>query len=75
MKLSEIASRLGCELDGDGDIEVTGVATLENATERDLSFFTNAKYSNDARKTSGSDKVGLDCPPSGFFRDKTKNRI
>lgn len=74
MKLSEIASRLGCELDGDGDIEVTGVATLENATERDLSFFTNTKYSNDARKTrAAAIIVGLDCPPIGFSVIRHKN--
>lgn len=74
MKLSEIARRLGCELDGDGDIEITGVATLELAAERDLSFFTNAKYSNDARKTrAAAIIVGLDCPPIGFSVIRHKN--
>ena len=31
MKLGELAAQLGCQLEGDGDIDVTRVATLEQA--------------------------------------------
>jgi len=74
MKLSEIASRLGCELDGDGGIEIAGLATLELARERDLSFLTNPKYFKDARRTKASAIiVGLDCPPMGISLVRHKN--
>lgn len=64
MKLSEIATRLSCELDGDGSIEIRGVATLETAAEGDLSFFTNSKYQNAAKQTKASAVlVALDAPP------------
>ena len=63
VKLSEIATRLSCELEGDGSIEIRGVATLEAAVEGDLSFFTNSKYQNAAKQTKASAVlVALDSP-------------
>lgn len=63
VKLSEIAIRLSCELEGDGSIEIRGVATLETAGEGDLSFFTNSKYQNAAKQTRASALlVALDSP-------------
>lgn len=44
MKLSEIAARLGCTLEGDGSIEITGVAGVEEATPGQLTFLSNPKY-------------------------------
>ena len=44
VKLQEIADRLGCRLEGDGAIEITGVATLEDAQPGQLTFFANPKY-------------------------------
>jgi UDP-3-O-[3-hydroxymyristoyl] glucosamine N-acyltransferase len=46
MKLSEIAARLGCELSGDGAIEITGVAGMEHAGPADLTFLANPKYTH-----------------------------
>lgn len=67
MRLSEIAGRFDCELDGDGGIEITGVATLELAGQGDLSFLTNSKYLNDARRTKASAIIAsLDCPRLEF---------
>jgi len=67
MRLSEIAGQFDCELDGDGGIEITGVATLELAGQGDLSFLTNSKYLNDARRTKASAIiVSLDCPQLEF---------
>ena len=64
MKLAEVADRLSCELEGDGSIEIRGVATLEGAGEGDLSFLTNSKYQKEARQTKASAVlVGQDCPP------------
>lgn len=44
MKLKTIAQKLGCELRGDGDVEITGVAGLEEATAGQLTFLSNRKY-------------------------------
>ena len=44
MTLRELADRLGCRLEGDGAIEITGVAGLEDAGPGDLSFFANPTY-------------------------------
>ena len=44
MKLRELAARLDCRLEGDGDIEITGVAGIQDATPSDLTFLANPKY-------------------------------
>jgi UDP-3-O-[3-hydroxymyristoyl] glucosamine N-acyltransferase len=63
MRLDEIASRLSCQLDGDGAIEIDGVATLEEARRGHISFLTNLKYYPEAKKTSASAIIaGFDCP-------------
>lgn len=63
MKLAEIANSLSCDLEGDGSTEITGVATLENAREGDLSFFTNPKYQSAAKRSMASAiLVDRDCP-------------
>src|SRR5262249_21245065 len=46
MKLRELADRLQCRLEGDGDIDITRVATLEAAGPGDLTFLSNPKYAN-----------------------------
>ena len=51
MKLSEIASRLGAELHGDGDAEITGVAGIEHARPDQITFIANPKYASLARTT------------------------
>jgi UDP-3-O-[3-hydroxymyristoyl] glucosamine N-acyltransferase len=54
LKLSEIATRLECRLEGDGEVEITRVAGIEEAGPGDLTFFTNIKYAPLLRKTSAS---------------------
>jgi UDP-3-O-[3-hydroxymyristoyl] glucosamine N-acyltransferase len=44
MKLSEIAEKLSCVLEGDGAIEISGVAGLEEAEAGQLTFLSNPKY-------------------------------
>jgi len=74
VKLSEIARQFGCELEGDGSIEVSGVATLELAGKSDISFLTNAKYFNEAKATNASAIIaGLDCPAIGIPLLRHKN--
>ena len=44
MKLGEIAQRLGCTLEGDAGLEITGVAGIEDAKAGELTFLVNRKY-------------------------------
>jgi UDP-3-O-[3-hydroxymyristoyl] glucosamine N-acyltransferase len=44
MKLREIAERLGCEFEGDAQLEITGVAGIEDAKTGELTFLANRKY-------------------------------
>jgi UDP-3-O-[3-hydroxymyristoyl] glucosamine N-acyltransferase len=51
MKLGELATKLGAELRGDADLEVTGVKGIEDAGPTEVTFVANPKYSALARKT------------------------
>jgi UDP-3-O-[3-hydroxymyristoyl] glucosamine N-acyltransferase len=51
VKLGELATRLGAELRGDAEIEVTGVKGLEEAGPTDVTFVANPRYAGLARKT------------------------
>ena len=44
MRLSDLAERLGCRLEGDGAIEVYRLAALDDAGPGDLTFLSNSKY-------------------------------
>ena len=44
MKLGELASRLGAELRGDADLEVTGVKGIEEAGPTEITFVANPRY-------------------------------
>jgi UDP-3-O-[3-hydroxymyristoyl] glucosamine N-acyltransferase len=67
LTLTELAKRLECRLEGDGDVEITRVASLETAGPGDLSFFTNQKYAPALRATRatavilGEDAGGAPC--------------
>jgi UDP-3-O-[3-hydroxymyristoyl] glucosamine N-acyltransferase len=54
LKLRDIAGRLDCRLDGDGEIEIRRVAGLEEAGPGDLTFFANPKYTGKLRVTRAS---------------------
>ena len=51
MNLSSLAEALGCELKGDGAIEITGVAGMEHATGSELTFLANPKYAHKLKNT------------------------
>jgi len=51
VKLRELATRLGCELKGDGDVEIRGVAGLEQAGPDELSFLANPRYADKLNAT------------------------
>lgn len=43
LTVRELAELIGCPFEGDGDVEITGAAGLENAGPGDLVFLTQAK--------------------------------
>ena len=51
MKLRELAQVLGCELAGNGEIEITGVAGVEHAGPSELTFLANSKYAPKVKQT------------------------
>lgn len=54
VKLRELADRLGCRLDGDGEIEITRVAGIQDAGPGDLTFLANSKYQAALARTRAS---------------------
>ena len=51
MKLQDIAAALGCKLEGDGEIEISGVAGMEHAEPCHLTFLANPKYAHKVKHT------------------------
>ena len=54
MKLGELATRLGAELRGDAEREVTGVKGIEEAGPTEVTFVANPRYAALARKTQAA---------------------
>ncbi|HWB86624.1 MAG TPA: UDP-3-O-(3-hydroxymyristoyl)glucosamine N-acyltransferase [Bryobacteraceae bacterium] len=54
MKLREIARLLGCRLEGDGELEITGVSGMEHAGPGRLTFLANPKYAPKVKHTQAS---------------------
>lgn len=51
MKLGELAERLGAELHGDAQLEVTGVRGIEEAGPSEITFVANPRYAGLAKTT------------------------
>lgn len=51
MKLADLAARLGAELRGDGNTEISGVRGIEEAGPSEITFVVNPKYAALAHKT------------------------
>jgi UDP-3-O-[3-hydroxymyristoyl] glucosamine N-acyltransferase len=64
MKLQDLARRLGGQLENSaGEIEITGVAGIEDASPGEVTFVANPKYAAAARSTKASAViVGSDFP-------------
>jgi len=54
MKLRALAEHLGCELRGDGEIEIHGVRSLEDAGVGDVAFLANVRYAPQLATTKAS---------------------
>ncbi len=55
LSLRELAGHLGCEFRGDPETTVTGVSTLQQAGDSDLSFLANPRY----RKHLAQTRAGI----------------
>lgn len=64
MKLRELAERLGCRLDGDGDLEIQRVAGIQDAGPGDLTFLANSKYEKSLAATRASAVLLRDDAPA-----------
>ncbi len=54
MKLKEIAAQLECKVEGGGELEITGVAGIEDAQPGQLTFLSNRRYRLEVAKTRAS---------------------
>jgi UDP-3-O-[3-hydroxymyristoyl] glucosamine N-acyltransferase len=54
MKLSELAQRLECRLEGDGNAEIHGVAGIELAGPGEVTFLANRRYAPNLKTTRAS---------------------
>src|SRR5262245_317645 len=54
LKLSEIAQKLGCRLEGDGSADIRRVTGIEHAEPGDLTFLANQKYRQQLASTRAS---------------------
>jgi UDP-3-O-[3-hydroxymyristoyl] glucosamine N-acyltransferase len=54
MKLNELARILGCIVEGEGEIEITGVRGMDQADEGHITFLANPKYAPKLKNTRAS---------------------
>jgi len=54
MKLTELARLLDCRLEGDGDVEISGVQGMESAAPAQITFLSNPKYAPKLKTTKAS---------------------
>ena len=71
MKLKDLAERLGCRLEGDGEIEISRVAGIQDAGAGDITFLANPKYEKLLRSTKSSAVIlreGAPAAPCAMLR-------
>ncbi len=66
-RLHELATYLGAELRGEGDHEISGVASLENATQSEISFLARPDYISILDET-GAGAVIVSSKHAGLVR-------
>jgi len=74
ISLGELATSQGCELIGDPDATVSGVASLQNASPESLSFLSNSSYLSQLPATKAAAVIlrpeNADaCPVAAFISD------
>jgi UDP-3-O-[3-hydroxymyristoyl] glucosamine N-acyltransferase len=64
VKLAQLAARLECRLEGDGDLDVTRVAGIHDAGPGDVTFLANSKYEKALATTEASAVIAHDDAPT-----------
>jgi UDP-3-O-[3-hydroxymyristoyl] glucosamine N-acyltransferase len=64
VKLRELAERLDCRLEGDGDLEIVRVAGIQDATGGDVTFLANPKYEKLLASTQASAVIVREGSPA-----------
>jgi len=64
MRLRELAEKLDCRLVGDGEIEVRGLASVEEAGEGDLTFVADPRYLEGFERSRASAAILRDGDPA-----------
>ena len=64
MKLRELAERLACRLEGDGEVEIVRVAGIQHAQPGDVTFLANPKYESAMARTRASAVLLRDEAPA-----------
>ena len=64
MTLADLARELACRLEGDGSIEITRVAGIEDAGPGDVTFLANPKYASKLAATRASAVIADDSVTS-----------
>jgi UDP-3-O-[3-hydroxymyristoyl] glucosamine N-acyltransferase len=71
VKLRDLAERLGCRLEGDGEVEIVGVAGIQYAQPGDLTFLAHSKYEAAMAQTRASAVLlrdGASAAPCAMLR-------
>ena len=74
VSLGELATRFGCELIGDPDVEVGNVASLQNADAQSLTFLSNPALKSQLSSTKAAAVIlrpadADDCPVAALLHD------
>jgi UDP-3-O-[3-hydroxymyristoyl] glucosamine N-acyltransferase len=76
LKLHEVAARLQCRLEGDGDLEIVRVSGIEQAQPGDITFIAHEKYLAKLAGTLASAVIvapAIPAPPGGPALLRTAN--
>jgi UDP-3-O-[3-hydroxymyristoyl] glucosamine N-acyltransferase len=71
VKLGDLAAALGCQLEGDGQLEIARVAAIDTAGPGDITFLANSKYTSGLQSTRASAVIvagGVDGAPCAILR-------
>ncbi len=74
ISLGELATQFGCELVGDPDVELDGVASLSSAGSTSLAFFSNLAFRDRLRSTQAAAVIvraidSEDCPVAALIHE------
>jgi UDP-3-O-[3-hydroxymyristoyl] glucosamine N-acyltransferase len=64
MRLRDLAETLGCRLVGDGEVEVRGLAAVDEAGDGDLTFVTDPRYLEGFERSRASAAIVRDGDPA-----------